>query len=129
MINLFEKTNPKYSKNWLENELKLTTNINFNFFYGHHPTVPGILDNCCFSQWWPSKFNFNNYNFNCMEQFMMACKAELFKDYFTRDKILKNNNPKEIKYVSMVNSSLNDFLAKLNALTEIVKVLIKTEIE
>ena len=28
---------------------------------------------------------------------MMACKAELFKDYFTRDKILKNNNPKEIK--------------------------------
>ena len=41
----------------------------------------------------------------------------------------EENNQREIKYVSMVNSSLNDFLTKLNALTDVVKALIKLEVE
>ena len=59
-----------------------------------------------------------------------VCMTKLFDGLVYQITIFdKENNPKEIKYVSMVNSSLNDFLAKLNALTEIVKTLIKTEIE
>lgn len=59
-----------------------------------------------------------------------VCMTKLFDGLVYQITIFdKENNPKEIKYVSMVNSSLNDFLAKLNALTEIVKALIKTEIE
>lgn len=59
-----------------------------------------------------------------------VCMIKLFDGLVYQITIFdKENNPKEIKYVSMVNSSLNDFLAKLNALTEIVKALIKTEIE
>lgn len=41
----------------------------------------------------------------------------------------EENNQREIKYVSMVNSSLNYFLTKLNALTDVVKALIKLEVE
>lgn len=59
-----------------------------------------------------------------------VCMTKLFDGLVYQITIFdKENNPKEIKYVSMVNSSLNDFLAKLNALAEIVKALIKTEIE
>lgn len=59
-----------------------------------------------------------------------VCMTKLFDGLVYQITIFdKENNPKEIKYVSMVNSSLNDFLAKLNALTEIVKASIKTEIE
>ena len=59
-----------------------------------------------------------------------VCMTKLFDGLVYQITIFdKENNPKEIKYVSMVNSSLNDFLAKLNALTEIAKASIKTEIE
>lgn len=59
-----------------------------------------------------------------------VCMTKLFDGLVYQITIFdKENNPKEIKYVSMVNSSLNYFLAKLNALTEIVKASIKTEIE
>lgn len=59
-----------------------------------------------------------------------VCMTKLFDGLVYQITIFdKENNPKEIKYVSMVNSSLNDFLAKLNALTDVVKALIKLEVE
>lgn len=59
-----------------------------------------------------------------------VCMTKLFDGLVYQITIFdKENNPKEIKYVSMVNSSLNDFLTKLNALTDVVKVLIKLEVE
>lgn len=59
-----------------------------------------------------------------------VCITKLFDGLVYQITIFyEENNQRKIKYVSRVNSSLNDFLAKLNALTEIVKALIKTEIE
>lgn len=59
-----------------------------------------------------------------------VCMTKLFDGLVYQITIFyEENNQREIKYVSMVNSSLNYFLTKLNALTKIVKALIKTEIE
>ena len=59
-----------------------------------------------------------------------VCMTKLFDGLVYQITIFyEENNQREIKYVSMVNSSLNYFLTKLNALTDVVKALIKTEIE
>jgi ribA/ribD-fused uncharacterized protein len=51
-----------------------------------------------FSQWYPSNFkNERGTWFNCAEQWMMYCKAELFGDTEVMKKILLTNNPDEIK--------------------------------
>jgi ribA/ribD-fused uncharacterized protein len=55
---------------------------NYLFFYG------GI-----YSQWYPSEFHFNNVQYNCAEQFMMAAKARLFNDNETLDLIMKSSDP------------------------------------
>lgn len=52
---------------------------------------------CWPGQWAPSEFNFCGYRFNCAEQFMMACKAKLFRDNSSADKIIKSKKPKDQK--------------------------------
>lgn len=59
-----------------------------------------------------------------------VCMTKLFDGLVYQITIFyEENNQIEIKYVSVVNSSLNDFLTKLNALTDVVKALIKLEVE
>ena len=51
----------------------------------------------CFSQWYPSEFEVDGTIYYYAEQFMMAKKALLFKDYEALSKILSATDPKEIK--------------------------------
>ena len=46
-----------------------------------------------FSQWFPSSFHDNGTVYNCAEQFMMAQKAIMFKDWESLDKIMQTNDP------------------------------------
>lgn len=50
-----------------------------------------------FSNWYPCSFTIDKIKFNCTEQHMMWCKAQLFNDPETAAKILASNNPKEQK--------------------------------
>lgn len=52
------------------------------FFYG------GIC-----SQWYPSKFIIDGIEYNCAEQYMMAKKADLFKDKEHYDLIMDTDDP------------------------------------
>lgn len=60
---------------------------NFTFFW-HAPSP--------FSQWHPSIFEVKGIKFSSAEQFMMYCKAKLFKDETVAQKILDMNNSEHI---------------------------------
>jgi ribA/ribD-fused uncharacterized protein len=50
-----------------------------------------------FSNWYRSDFVVKGVTFNCVEQFMMFCKAKLFGDDNTADKIMKASHPRDHK--------------------------------
>ena len=54
-------------------------------------------ENGYLSNWYLCKFTYGNYTYSSTEQFMMAQKALLFRDFEVFDKILKTNSPKTIK--------------------------------
>lgn len=82
---------PKYSVSQLKQD------ENPYLFWGHHPSKDGSITKSCLSQWWKSEFWAVNQTYCCMEQYMMAQKAELFGDKEIRQKILDSTNPKQIK--------------------------------
>ncbi|OEO24332.1 hypothetical protein AX279_16810 [Pseudomonas sp. J237] len=49
------------------------------------------------SNWHPSNFVVKGVEFNCVEQFMMYCKAKLFSDQVVADLVLKAQHPKDQK--------------------------------
>jgi ribA/ribD-fused uncharacterized protein len=50
-----------------------------------------------YSNWHPSKFIVDGVEYNCGEQYMMACKAKLFGDDETLSKIMDADAPKDMK--------------------------------
>lgn len=50
-----------------------------------------------FSQWYPANFYIDGHQFNCAEQYMMYCKAVLFKDVTSSQLILRTQTPREQK--------------------------------
>lgn len=75
------------------------------FFYGHNekdePSRYGIKkgkgDKAVFSQWYMSPFTVDGHHYNCMEQYMMAGKALLFKDMEMLKQILNAQDPATCK--------------------------------
>ena len=63
---------------------------------GHHEKKNSITK-ACLSQWYPSHFTVNEIHYTCAEQYMMAEKARIMGDEATREKILKSDNPEEVK--------------------------------
>jgi ribA/ribD-fused uncharacterized protein len=53
--------------------------------------------NSYFSNWYPSDFEVDGIVYWCVEQYMMAKKAELFRDYNSFRDIMASNSQKEIK--------------------------------
>jgi len=53
----------------------------------------------CFSQWYPSEFEYGGIRFSSAEQFMMYEKAVLFKDHDAAKEILKTDHPQEQKAI------------------------------
>lgn len=53
--------------------------------------------NGIYSQWHKSNFEEDGVIYTSAEKYMMAKKAEVFEDYEIQEKILKSNNPRDIK--------------------------------
>lgn len=67
------------------------------FFWGHQPAEDGRISKSCLSQWWKSDFISYGVQYCCMEQYMMAQKAELFGDKEIQKQILDCADPAGIK--------------------------------
>ena len=92
----------------------------FLFFWGHQPNKDESISKTCFSQWWLSSFEVNNVIYKTAEHWMMAKKAELFKDDQVLAKIIKANSPAEAKKLGREVKNYNENLW-LAARFEIVK--------
>ena len=88
---------PKYTRKWLEQEFAIGRKRDLCLFWGHQPAQDGSLTRSCFSQWWMEEFHAIDNFYLCMEQYMMAEKAELFGDQEIQEQILKCNDPRQIK--------------------------------
>jgi len=71
--------------------------MEFLFFWGHHPRKDGEVNHSCFSQWYDSKFTVDDAQFKTAEHWMMAEKANLFSDLGIIDEILNSKTPKDAK--------------------------------
>lgn len=87
----------KYSVDTVRKLHNAGKKLRYNMFWGHQPSADGSITKSCFSQWWKSDFWSVASTYCCMEQFMMAEKAELFGDEEIRQEIMKCSDPKQIK--------------------------------
>lgn len=92
-----ENGTPKYSLEQIRKEHTAGKTSEFLLFWGHQPSPDGDLTKSCFSQWWKTDFYSVTKHYCCMEQFMMAKKAELFGDEEILKQILSSEDPKQIK--------------------------------
>lgn len=88
---------PKYTKQWLQQEFAVGRKRELCLFWGHQPAQDGSTTKSCLSQWWMEDFYSIDNSYLCMEQYMMAGKAELFGDQEVREQILVCSDPKQIK--------------------------------
>ena len=88
---------PKYTRQWLQQEFAAGRKRELCLFWGHQLSEDGQLTKSCLSQWWMEDFYTTADSYLCMEQYMMAAKAELFGDKEIRDQILKCSDQKQIK--------------------------------
>lgn len=98
----------KYSINSLQEEFAKGKKDKCLFFWGHQLSADGSITKSCLSQWWKSDFCDGIDNYCCMEQYMMAEKARLFKDDEILEQILKSNNPKQIKELGRKIKNFNE---------------------
>jgi len=82
----------------------------FLFFWGHQPNKDGSISKTCFSQWWLSSFEVDKVIYKTAEHWMMAKKAELFKDDQVLAKIIKANSPAEAKKLGREVKNYNETL-------------------
>lgn len=68
-----------------------------------------------FSQWHKCKFTHGPTTYNCAEQFMMAQKAQLFKDEQALDLIMRSRDPREQKALGRQVKNYDDAYWRLNA--------------
>ena len=91
------KGQPKYTRQWLRQEFAAGRTQELCLFWGHQPSEDDQLTKSCLSQWWMEDFYTTADSYLCMEQYMMAAKAELFGDKEIRDQILKCSDQNQIK--------------------------------
>ena len=97
-MELFNETvKQKYSIGWLKSICNADEKRDFVLFWGHRPSKDGMITKSCLSQWWKCRFEYEGKSYCCMEQFMMAAKAELFNDREVLGKILSEEEPGAIK--------------------------------
>jgi len=82
----------------------------FLFFWGHQPNKDRSISKTCFSQWWLSSFEVDKVIYKTAEHWMMAKKAELFKDDEVLEKIIKANSPAEAKKLGREVKNYNETL-------------------
>lgn len=92
-----ENGTPKYSVEQIRDMFSKKEKLKYTMFWGHQPSKDGNITKSCLSQWWKSEFWSVTSTYCCMEQFMMAKKAELFGDKEICSQILDCSEPKKIK--------------------------------
>lgn len=92
----------------LQEQVRKGHPLKYLCFWGHTPKHKDIVDKSCFSQWYPSVFEVDGYTYQNAEQFMMAQKARLFEDDKIFEKILKAENPKEVKDLGRLVKNYNE---------------------
>ncbi len=75
----------------------INTENKFLFFWGNQPSKDGTLSTSCLSQWWMCNFEVDGIIYKSAEHWMMAKKAELFRDFEMIEKILQAATPAEAK--------------------------------
>ncbi len=88
---------PKYSVGQLQKACAEGKTFRYTMFWKPEPSPDGQFIESCLGQWWKSDFWSVAHTYCCMEQFMMAGKAELFGDEEVRKQILACEDPKTIK--------------------------------
>ena len=78
-------------------------------FWGAHASSEKRITKGCLSQWWKADFWSANHTYGCMEQFMMANKAELVSNVATATGLTKKD---ATAAVDAVFSSIQASLAK-----------------
>lgn len=97
VIELWRKNGtPRYSIEQIRKAFSKGEKLNYILFWKPQPSSDGSITKSCFSQWWKSDFLSIVDTYCCMEQFMMANKAELFGDNEIREQILQCSDPKQI---------------------------------
>lgn len=81
----------RYSVRWLLDSISSGHAHEYVYFWSEKGSTGS------FSQWFMSDFQIDGHSFCCMEQYMMAQKAILFKDTNTLRKILTSYDPRSIK--------------------------------
>ena len=84
---------PKYTHQWLQQEFSMGRKRELYLFWGHQPAEGGQLTKSCLSQWWMEDFWSIADTYLCMEQYMMAAKAELFGDGEIRNRPQPDQGP------------------------------------
>lgn len=74
-----------------------------------------------FSQWYPSKFTIDDMTYSHAEQYMMAEKARLFKDYETLELIMKSKSPREQKRFGRIVKGFDPEIWKQHRFNIVVK--------
>lgn len=88
----------RYNNKWLIDQFDQDSrSIKFLYFWGHQPAKDGSVTKSCFSQWWVSPFEIDGTFYSTAEHWMMACKARMFNDNTTLEKILKAATAPEAK--------------------------------
>ena len=88
--------------------------LSYLFFWGHTALKDGSIDESCLSQWWMSHFSIDKVNYVCMEQYMMAEKARLFRDEAILRQILKSHDPKTMKALGRKVKNFDEEIWKAN---------------
>ena len=88
---------PKYCLEQVQKEYSEGVKQQYNMFWGHQPSKDGSITKSCFSQWWMAEFYYPEETYCCMEQFMMAMKAEVFGDEEIKKQIMNASSQKQIK--------------------------------
>lgn len=82
--------------------------LEYLFFWGHTPKVPGRIDGSCLSQWYPAPFVVNGAVYPTAEHWMMAGKARLFGDDDALDAILAADDPGKAKALGRAVRGFDD---------------------
>lgn len=99
---------------------KRKENLNYLFFWGHTAPKDGGIGQSYLSQWYMSDFTIDKVKYICMEQYMMAEKARLFKDEIVLKQILKSRDPKTMKALGRKVKNFDEEIWKENRV-DIVK--------
>ena len=105
---LNDKRIPKYTLEQIRQAYLDGEKQEYYMFWGHQPSLDGSITRSCLSQWWKTKFSCGVEEYCCMEQFMMAKKAELFQDNKILKQILDCDDPKRIKALGRKVSNFDE---------------------